>query len=106
MNMTSPQLQKSIMRRVYAVWFLRKVTSPLFVRVYIMLALIFQLVRSVSVTDIVSNIGNVKVFNTFNYLMDAFVKTEPAVQVYTMLFAALGIWVMYERRRQTQFVSE
>ncbi len=104
--MTSPQLQKSIMRRVYAVWFLRKVTSPLFVRVYIMLALIFQLVRSVSVTDIVSNIGNVKVFNTFNYLMDAFVKTEPAVQVYTMLFAALGIWVMYERRRQTQFVSE
>lgn len=71
-----------------------------------MLALIFQLVRSVSVTDIVSNIGNVKVFNTFNYLMDAFVKTEPAVQVYTMLFAALGIWVMYERRRQTQFVSE
>lgn len=103
--MTPTQLNKSIMRRVYAVWFLRKITSPFYVKMYIMMVLVFQLVRSVSVSDVANNIGNVKVSNMINYMLHSFAQTEPAVQIYSILFAMIGVWLLYERRRSAHLAS-
>jgi len=95
------------MRRVYAVWFLRKVTSPLFIKVYIMLALIFELFKSVSFFDVIDNMVRVPFFNIANYLLLSFTKTELSVQIYIFLFVLFAIWLFYDKRlqRQTNFAS-
>jgi|SRR3989344_1499438 len=94
-----------IMRRVYLVWFLRKITSPLFVRFYIMALILLQLFRSVSIIDILQNIARVKLGDTANYFLVSFAQTEPAVQVYVTLFTVLCVWVAIKGRLKHIIIS-
>jgi len=79
-------LRKSIMRRVYAVWALRKLTSPFFVKGYIFALLFYLMASEVSFVNVLTNApGASDLFKNVKFFSNAVAMSEPIVQVYTIL---------------------
>lgn len=103
MNTINPQLHKSIMRRVYAVWFLKRITSPAMVRLYAVVALFVQLLRNISVTNVLENMSGIDVVGGVLYVAQAFTETELAVQLYLSLFTVVALWMLFEYAKKVLF---
>ena len=93
--MNNQTLTKSIMRRVYALWLLRKATRPFAVKCYILAALTWQLVRTVSVPDVLANAQGFAMTKNVSFLTYAFVHTEIVVQI--LVVGAVGVFALMFR---------
>lgn len=91
--MKNNTLQKSIMRRVYAVWFLKKITQPLFVKVYIFALLMWQFMSQVSMANVINNVP-ADFGKSINFFLDALIKTEVMVQGILLLSVVLGVFMV------------
>ena len=93
---TSPeQLKSQIMRRVYMVHLLKRVTSPVAIRVYIVVAVLWQVVLRVSVINVIKNSPNVIDLGHFSqFAIRTFQGTELIVQVLVAALFAFGVWLV------------
>lgn len=97
------QLQKQIMRRVYLVYVLRTVFQPAFVKLYIVLALLWQTTRYVSLPDVLYNAsGALAPVKMYRFYIDAFANTEIAVQLIIFSVLLLGMWIVKDIAQGTE----
>lgn len=93
MTKLETQLKNKIMRRVYAVWMLKKVLSFAFLRFLVLCGLAFELFREVSVVNVLNNLPNVTdIAANFRYISFAFAHTEASVQLYVFGITAMVLW--------------
>jgi hypothetical protein len=105
------QLTRSIMRRVYIVWLIKKVLSPFWVKTYILVALFWQLSNTVSVVNIFNNApGLNNLGKNITFALNAFAGAEPIVQLYVALGGTIAFLLfattsgLIERRHNSIFV--
>lgn len=93
MTKIETQLKNKIMRRVYAIWLLKKVISLAFLRFVVLCMFAFGLAREVSVMSVLNNLPNMTdIGANFNYFSFAFSHTEFSVQLYLLGIVALVSW--------------
>ncbi len=89
------QLEKQIMRRVYLTYMLRKILQPVLVKVYIVLALVWQASRYVSVPDVFTNASAaLQPEKMYHFYVSAFANTEGIVQIAIIGSALLAVWAL------------
>jgi len=94
--MTNVNLTKRIMRRVYFVYLLRQLFSPLLVKLYIILALLWQASRYVSWSNVFENMsGKLELSNLYTFTSSAFINTEATVQLTSTAVVVLIAWAIY-----------
>ena len=92
--MIHQQFKQKIMRRVWAIYFFRKATSPIAVQTYALSFLIWQLFVYVSMPHVLANMPSIeKPVELFNFMAASFVKTELVVQVLAVGTISLLIWL-------------
>lgn len=86
------------MRRVYAVWVLKKVFSMAVLRALIFIAAIAQFSREVFVAQVFRNMpGTMDIGANSKYLYSAFLHTEHSVQIYLTLIGIAVVWFVAEK---------
>ena len=98
-------LKTRVMRRVYAIWMLRRATSPRVLKFLILVASIWQFKERVFVSAVFANMPNLAdLTSTYNFFLAAVVQTQFAVQVSILvgaLFAMLLLRDFTTRREAT-----
>lgn len=98
MYMKNNTLKNSILRRVYAIWFLKKITQPFYVKMYITILLLWQFIGNVSVINVFKNMPPNNVGGSFIFFENAFLGTEIFVQaiilgsIILVLFVVRGLF--------------
>ena len=93
-SINNSQLKKRVMRRVYLVFYTRKLLSFIALKLYISIFLVWGLLYNVSVTDVVRNTMNVNSMSSLSYFYKyAFMNTELIVQISSVLFLGLALIV-------------
>jgi esterase/lipase superfamily enzyme len=79
-------LKKRVMRRIYAIWFLRKATSPIFVKTGIFLLFVLAASYYISFIDIIKNVFNSSgSFSSFSsYIVNSFIFADILSQILTI----------------------
>jgi hypothetical protein len=85
---------KSIMRRVYAIWFLKRATRPALMRFYIFLMAVVEIAQLVSVKDVVANASVYDAPHMATYFGQSLLSTELVVQGVLALIVVGGIFVI------------
>jgi len=84
-------LSKGVMRRIYAVWFLKKITSPLWLKGYIAIILTWQFGVQVHVASVLHNApGATNLPKNLVFLTRAFTGTDFMVQAIIILGFVTG----------------
>lgn len=91
--MKNSALSRRIMRRIYAVYVLRRVTSPTAFRVYSLAAFSAAMVSLVSVGNIIANLPTGSVFALYDFSLYAFMHTELAVQLLVVGIVGFSLWL-------------
>jgi len=82
MENINTQLKKRIMRRVYTTFLIRKILSPLAVKMYVLAAFVGFSVQFVSVGNVVANMPRLTDLSAlYNFSTSAFLNTEFAMQI-------------------------
>ena len=93
MTKLETQLKNKIMRRVYAVWILKKVLSIVFLQAAILFGFFVEFLREVSVISVIRNLAaSSDILSDINYFFYAFVHTEITVQLYLLGIASIASW--------------
>ena len=86
-------LQQRVMRRVYAIWALRKISSPAFLRAYIAVALLLQVFSGVSIVSVIHNATYTSSkLAIIDFFARAFLHTNLIVQSLLVGLAILMVW--------------
>jgi len=91
MGYTDTQFKNSIMRRVYAVWLLKKITSPCAARIAVLIALLWQMTFYISFNNVIANIPSL---TDFGFYLSAVSNTETASKMILLGVILLGVWLM------------
>lgn len=76
------QLKNKIMRRIYIQFFIRKIFSPLLVKLYVMVSFLSFIVANISVGNVVANSPSIfDVNSVYNFSLSAFINTEFIIQI-------------------------
>ncbi|MBI1998724.1 MAG: hypothetical protein HYS73_00090 [Parcubacteria group bacterium] len=84
-------LSKQVMRRVYFIWGVRQLARPLFLKLAVLLALLWQVKEAVFVRQVFVNMANYKAEELFNFWSAAFLNTDLLVQTATLGIGVLAI---------------
>lgn len=80
-------LKKKIMRRVYAIWLFREITSPFALEIISCLVLFFWMTRYISPINILRNAPSLfSLGSAGDFLTVAFYNTEFIVQIMLLIF--------------------
>lgn len=93
---TELQMRKAIMRRVYGVYFMRKLTAP-GTRVVAFLAICLAVASSVSMPNVIANAFHSS--DILNFILTALVNTKSAVQLGVLLAGLLVVWTLVDTFR-------
>ena len=86
-------LRKRIMRRVYTVWVLKKLTSPIAMKLLILAGIMKQSFSLVSVSNVIKNSPSfLDPVASSTFVTRAFLHTELSVQFLTLATLALLLW--------------
>lgn len=89
-----------IMRRIYLIWLLRKLTNPLAIRLAILSAVGLQLYLQLSVTHIASNVSRLDSWwSASGYAWGAFMQTENSVRLFCLSALVLAGWLAWDSVR-------
>ncbi|HBM45880.1 MAG: hypothetical protein UT05_C0006G0020 [Parcubacteria group bacterium GW2011_GWF2_38_76] len=92
------KLKNKIMRRVYAVWFLKKIFSLALLRALITLVLFMEFAREVSISSVINNLPKATDFSAnYHYISFAFTHTEASVQIYLLGIMAMVSWIVLQK---------
>ena len=101
MTMSHDELKRSVMRRVYAYWVLRRTFNSFSVRVYAMVASLIMLRQFVSVKHVLINSPSFfDLSATFGFWTHALVNAETGTQLALAALAVLGLWLMRDTARR------
>lgn len=96
---TDHELRGKIMRRIWAVYVLRKVTSPV-LRLGLLGGALLILGQVISVKDVFENAIHTSGLSGFaRFLYSAFATTEGSVLALTLLAMALAVWFIADQVR-------
>ena len=84
-------ISKNVMRRVYFIWGVRQLASPLFLKLVVFVTLSWQLKEAVFVRQVFANMANYKAEELFNFWSAAFLNTDLIVQTATLGIGVLAI---------------
>jgi hypothetical protein len=85
MGYINAKLKKKIMRRVYFIFFLRKISSSFSLKFYTLASFITFLILNVSLKNILRNMPNITdITALFNFSISAFTETEVIVQFFSI----------------------
>jgi len=88
-------LKKRIMRRVYAVWVLKKLTSPTAMKLLILAGILKQSFSLVSVPNIIQNSPSfLDPIASSAFVTNAFLHTELPVQMLAIATLGLLLWLI------------
>jgi len=88
------KLKIQIMRRVYAIWMLRKVFSPFALKVYIAIVLGWQTAVRVHVAMVWNNAPQMtEVQRSVSFFSAAFSQAELSLQLILLFGLALAVWL-------------
>jgi len=91
--MNDIQLKKRIMRRVYAAWTLRQITSAPLVKLYIIVALVWQSSQYISAGHVFANSPGLSELSAYyTFFASAFSNTETSAQFLLVGTVALALW--------------
>jgi hypothetical protein len=100
-----PNLNTRIMRRVYAIWMLRKATSPRVVKLLILLTAVWQIKDRVFVSKVIENMPSLAdIQATYGFFSSAMMHTQLTVQLSIIasgLFALLLLRDFVNRKELT-----
>jgi hypothetical protein len=83
------------MRRVYAVWALKKLTSPFAMKIFILAGILKQSFAMVSVPNVIKNSPSFSnPIASSEFLSRAFLNTETSVQLLFIAVLALSFWLI------------
>lgn len=86
-------LKKKIMRRVYAIWFFKKITSPFVVEMISFVALLLWTTVYVSPANVLNNLPSISSpFPVANFFISAFSETELITKI---LFIGMFVSVIF-----------
>lgn len=94
MNLHNEQFKKETMRRIYLVFFMRKLVGRIALKTYAVLGILYLQTYAVSFTNVVKNmpamtdVGAVARFYSY-----AFLNTQASVQAMTLLIFAFLLWL-------------
>jgi len=92
-------LKKKIMRRVYAIWFFKKITSPFALELISFAALLLWMTVYVSLSNVLNNVPSISSpFPAANFFISAFYETEMIVKIILIGMLALLIFLMKDLR--------
>lgn len=98
--MNDTQFKKSIMRRVYAIWALRRITAPTMLKFYILTAFLWQSAYYVSLPQVLTNLPAVTdVGAQYSFALTAFSRTELMMQILFAGIICLGAWFAIDMYR-------
>jgi hypothetical protein len=87
------QLKKSTMRRIYAVWFVRKVASPAVVKFAIVIAILWRLKEYVSLRQVIANAPSLAAPTQVALFFEhAFANTQFVVQGLVLALIVFALW--------------
>jgi len=94
---TEHELKKRIMRRVYGVYVLRRVTNPV-LRAGVLAVVLFALSRIISIQDVFANALSTNGLNGFvNFVYSAVTTTETQVLLLASISIALALWFIADQ---------
>ncbi len=99
-------LKKRIMRRVYAVWFLKKLTSPIFMKFLILVGALRLSVSLVSVPNVVHNwpaLWNIPA--NYHFFVSALQNTDNGVRLISGLILGLAFWIIYDIIKRSSILT-
>jgi hypothetical protein len=85
------KLKKRIMRRVYAVWFAKRITSPFVIKFVVLILFIFRMGSYVSFSNVVANMPS---FASYGFFWSAFLNTETALKLLLVGVFLLAVWLL------------
>lgn len=92
--MSDEDLKIRIMRRIYITNMLRKTFAPFMLRVYIGIVVIWQLVLSVSLSNVFENLPGIShPFALYNFASSAFMNTEMWVKILSVCLFLVVLWL-------------
>lgn len=93
-------VRREVMRRVYVVFFLRKVVKPFLVKMGSVAAIALVATAFVSVQNVLGNMPSPAQFVAFGkFILSAFLNTELAVQALSLALATLALFAVRDLAR-------
>ena len=84
------QFKKNIMRRVYAIWFFRKVVNIHSLKIFLLLLFGWQITLYVSFSSVASNFPSFfNIPSLYGFITEAFLNTEIVVMIFFVFIAVL-----------------
>jgi len=100
MERINEQLKRKIMRRIYFMFAVRKALSPVALKLYAFIALLWFGVSQVSMGNIIANMPQVTNVSAFyDFYTSALVNTEFAVQMILAGIAFFIVWMIWDMKR-------
>ncbi len=88
---------KKVMRRVKIVFYLKKVTKPMFLESFFVLILLFAITTEVSVVNVFNNAFFAKSLKDFGYFwINAFYNTEFIIQTMSIVLTFFGFLMVFQ----------
>ena len=92
------------MRRVYAIWFFKKILSPAVLKGAILISILIQMKEYVSLRHVIGNAPSLADFSaSFSFLINSFWNTLPMVQLLSIGLFAFGVWFIRDLLRGYSF---
>lgn len=104
-------LKKKIMKRVYAIWLFRKITSPVFIETFVFAGMLFAAASFISFFNVMKNAFNSSssVYSLSIFFLNALVNADTISQLLFlgMMMAVLIIgWeLLFKKRDSPSFIS-
>ena len=86
-------LKKQIMRRIYLIWCVRQIFTPITLKLFILLGLSFQVGRYISLENIFVNMQSYSISGLYQFFASAFLNTELTVQATIFVGGILAIFL-------------
>jgi hypothetical protein len=98
------------MRRVYAIWFFRKITSAIFVETFIFAGMLFVAFSFISFFNVMKNAFNSSssVYSLSNFFLNAFVNAKIISQMLFLGLIAVALilgWELLFKKRDSQSLT-
>lgn len=107
-SIQSKKIKKNIMRRVYAIWFLRRITKPFVIESILFFLFIFWLTAYISFGDVWGNSRQL-IFSPLaisNYMISAFLSTETLSKVLLIgLLTLISLFIKDLTRIMPRFIG-
>ena len=93
-DINANNLKPQVMRRVYFICAIRRIFSPMMLKVYIGALFAWQMISSVSVSSVINNAESLSPMYLASYFSYAFMHTELIIKALLIGLVLLSVWLI------------